>query len=142
MTGTATHYCKRCGKKTTHTTGTVGIDGADALRCVVCGTVVPIITITKDPHWSPSPDRIIAVISEPPFVKKVRLDAGYLQVEAGHYPDGMNLARRETFARRVYVDEGGAAISKLLRDLVDLSPSNYTLPVWERGKAVSGVREA
>ncbi len=52
---TATHHCKVCGRKTTHIPGKLeipkelGLDETeiDALRCVVCGTIVSIVVEEK-----------------------------------------------------------------------------------------------
>ena len=46
---TSTHYCESCEKKTTHITGDVRVGDrlVDAIRCVVCLTIVQ-IKIVKD----------------------------------------------------------------------------------------------
>ena len=48
---TATHYCETCSKKTTHVvlTGIKGteVEGMTALKCVVCGAIIPITVKEK-----------------------------------------------------------------------------------------------
>lgn len=77
-------------------------------------------------------------------LKNIRIWLGedYLQVEAGHYLDDDD-KRTNTYARRVYADEGGAALLALLQELADNIASGHalTLPVWGRGETVPGYRE-
>ena len=84
----------------------------------------------------------LTLVHESPFTKQVWIGDGgaYLQVEAGHYPNGMNERRLETYGRRVYADEGGAAVVRLLEDLAVLESGKITLPVWERGAQIEGAR--
>lgn len=46
---TATHHCEICEQKTTHVGGKVEVEGEriDAMRCVVCGNIVPIVIHDK-----------------------------------------------------------------------------------------------
>ncbi len=78
----------------------------------------------------------------PPFKRVcLQLDDGFMQAEAGHYPD--NTGRRlATYAKRVYADEGGEAVLALLDDLADMLSGGSLLPLWERGEYIPGYKEA
>ena len=88
----------------------------------------------------PVTSKMIELVDVPPFRKRqVHIGAGYLQVSVGHYPDDTG-CRSETFARRVYVDQGALAIIRLMEDLADFGSDNMTLPVWDRNDQIAGYR--
>ncbi len=86
-------------------------------------------------------DKSIGVDDDPPFTKEIWLGDGgaYIQVEVGHYPDGSD-KRSETYARRVYADDGGPAVIRLLEALANISVDKITLPVWKLGAIIAGAR--